>query len=67
MLAQVEEIGSDPADLVYWIFLEKGIFERYRNGTTWTTARPGRLELVYGTTTGICIISNHIAVTCNIN
>lgn len=66
MLAMVEEI-SDPAELVYWIFLEKPIFERYRRGTTWTTARPGCLEFFYGTTTGICIISNDIAVTCNIN
>lgn len=40
------------AGLVYWIFWE-GIFERYR---TWT-ARPGRLELVYGTTTGIVLLA----------
>jgi len=67
MQAMEEERGSHPADLVYWIFLGKEIFERYRRGTTWITARPGRLEFVYGTMTGICIISNHITVTCNFN
>jgi len=61
MVAQVEEIG---AELIYWIFL-KGNFERYRGG--WIAARPpGCLELVYRITTGICIISNHITLTCNI-
>jgi hypothetical protein len=34
MLALVEEIGSHPVDLAYWIFLEKGIFERCKKGTT---------------------------------
>jgi hypothetical protein len=42
MLALVKEIGYW-AELVYWIFLEKEIFERYRRDTTWMTARPGRL------------------------